>query len=531
MAMLLVGEAMAPLLSRMYYNSGGKSLWMVTLAQSAGSPLLIIPLLLTPRATAGEPRPVVSKIAAICVGLGLIIGCNDLMFSYAMLYLSVSTFSLAMALFASGEWRTIHGEMAEFKNGKVAYMLTLMGIAVALFGDKMMGTKVVTMLMAVWGFLSYVYQHYLDGQYVVAMRNGRGSSHDEGREVQESATCGLKRCANRRWMLVLADMLMLLVGEAMAPLLSRFYYNSGGNSLWMTTLVQSAGSPLLVIPLLLTPQAAVGEPRPTVFKMSAICVGLGLIIGCDNLMYSYAMLYLPVSTFSLMSSTQLAFNAVTSRLINSQRFTSLIVNSIVVLTFSAALLGVDNRDGSTSSSSVQNRKHVVGIILILCASAVRALILSLFELTFEKVIKATTLVWVLRMQIFTNMVASAVSVMVLFASGEWRTIHGEMAMFKNGKVSYVLTLIGIAVGWQAMELGAMRLIARVSSLFANVTSTLALPLVPVLAVALFGDRMTGTKVVAMLMAVWGFLSYVYQHYLDGRQAASARKGRVHAVAG
>uniref|UniRef100_A0A0D9WYH2 Probable purine permease n=1 Tax=Leersia perrieri TaxID=77586 RepID=A0A0D9WYH2_9ORYZ len=370
-------------------------------------------------------------------------------------------------------------------------------------------------------------QGFGKSQQVLANIPQQGSRHDEGREVPESATDGSKRRTIQRCMLVLADVLMLLVGEAMAPLLSRLYYNSGGNSLWMTTLMQSAGSPLLAIPLLLTPRAAAGEPLPAVFKMAAICVGLGLIIGCDNLMYSYAMLYLPVSTFSLMSSTQLAFNAVTSRLINSQRFTSLILNSVVVLTFSAMLLGVDNRDGSSGSNVVPHGKHVVGIILTLSASAVHALILSLFEVTFEKVIKATTLRWVLKMQIFTNMVALVVSMMALFASGEWRSIHGEMVMFKNGKVSYVVTLIGIAVGWQAAALGAMRLIARVSSLFANVTGTLALPLVPVLAVMLFGDRMTGIKVVAMLMAVWGFLSYVYH----GRRAAAARKGRVHAVAG
>lgn len=43
---------------------------------------------------------------------------------------------------------------------------------------------------------------------------------------------------------------------------------------------------------------------------------------------------------------------------------------------------------------------------------------------------------------------------------------------------------------------------------------------------LFGDKMTGIKVVAMLMAVWGFLSYVYQHYLDDRRVQDAReKGR------
>uniref|UniRef100_A0A0E0QUQ6 Probable purine permease n=1 Tax=Oryza rufipogon TaxID=4529 RepID=A0A0E0QUQ6_ORYRU len=336
----------------------------------------------------------------------------------------------------------------------------------------------------------------------------------------------------------MVDMLMLLVGEAMAPLLTRLYYNSGGNSLWMVTLAQSAGAPLLVIPFLLTPRAAasagapllvipflltpraaaVGEPRPApaASKMVAICVALGLVVGCDNLMYSYAMLYLPVSTFSLLAATQLAFNAVTSRLINAQRFTPLVVNSVVVLTFSAALLG--------------RGKHAAGVVLTLSASAVYALILSLFEATFDKVIGAATPRWVLKMQISTNAVAATVSATALFASGEWRTIGGEMAAFKGGKAAYAATVVGVAVGWQAATLGAVRLIARVSSLFANVTGTLALPMVPVLAVALFGDKMMGTKVVAMLMAVWGFLSYVYQHYLDGRRAA-AREGRVHAAAG
>ncbi|XP_062185996.1 probable purine permease 11 [Phragmites australis] len=364
--------------------------------------------------------------------------------------------------------------------------------------------------------------HSQDIQLQIRGIPGSESSRGEG---PEPAMLRTKRRSVRWRVLVLADMLMLLLGEAMAPLLCRLYYNSGGNSLWMATLVQSAGAPVLVIPLLLTPRAAAGDPRPAVSNLAAICVGLGLVIGCDNLMYSYAMLYLPVSTFSLVAATQLAFNAVTSRLINAQRFTALILNSVVVLTFSAALLGVgfSDDDETSSSNDVPRGKHALGFVLTLSASAVYALILSLFEVTFEKVIRTKTLRWVLKMQICTNVVASVVSVVALFASGEWRTIPGEMAAFKNGRAGYVGTLVGIAVGWQAATLGAVRLITRVSSLFANVTGTLALPLVPVFAVALFGDRMTGIKVVAVLMAVWGFLSYVYQHYLDDRRVATRKR--------
>uniref|UniRef100_A0A7N2REB6 Uncharacterized protein n=1 Tax=Quercus lobata TaxID=97700 RepID=A0A7N2REB6_QUELO len=62
--------------------------------------------------------------------------------------------------------------------------------------------------------------------------------------------------------------------------------------------------------------------------------------------------------------------------------------------------------------------------------------------------------------------------------------------------------------------GMLGLIFEVSSLFSNVINTLALPVVPILAVILFHDKIDGVKVMALLLAIWGFLSYMYQHYLD-----------------
>ncbi|KAG2572869.1 probable purine permease 11 [Panicum virgatum] len=136
------------------------------------------------------------------------------------------------------------------------------------------------------------------------------------------------------------------------------------------------------------------------------------------------------------------------------------------------------------------------------------------------------------MQIYTNVVASAVAAAAMLATGEWGAVRGEVARYRSGTARYAATLLGIAVAWQAATLGMVRLITRASSLFANVTSTLGLPLVPILAVPLFGDRMTGIKVVAMLMAVWGFLSYVYQHYLDDRRVQDdAREKESSAPAG
>lgn len=68
--------------------------------------------------------------------------------------------------------------------------------------------------------------------------------------------------------------------------------------------------------------------------------------------------------------------------------------------------------------------------------------------------------------------------------------------------------------WQVSSIGLLGLIFEVSSLFSNVISTLSLPVVPIMAVMFFHDKMDGVKVMAMLLAIWGFLSYIYQHYLD-----------------
>ncbi|KAL6652894.1 hypothetical protein ACP70R_011819 [Stipagrostis hirtigluma subsp. patula] len=344
------------------------------------------------------------------------------------------------------------------------------------------------------------------------------SDHNDSGEGPSAVMHGSARGGVRWWMTVAVDMLLVLCGQTVATLLGRLYYDSGGNSKWMATLMQSGGSPLLLVLLLLMPPPSTEEePRPPgAAKMAAIYVGIGVMYGFDNLMYSYGLQYLPVSTYSLVAATQLAFNALTSRLINAQRLTALIANSVVLLTFSAALLGVGASSDGTSSAAPRGR-YAAGFALTLGASATLALILSLIELAFQRVVRARTLRWVLRMQAYTNLVASAVSAAGLMASGEWRTIRGEMAAFRGGRARYVMTVAGTAVAWQASAVGLMRLIAGVSSLFANVTGTVALPLVPVFAVALFGDKMTGIKVLAMLMAVWGFLSYVYQHYLDSRR--------------
>lgn len=101
----------------------------------------------------------------------------------------------------------------------------------------------------------------------------------------------------------------------------------------------------------------------------------------------------------------------------------------------------------------------------------------------------------------------------------------EIDGFHLGKVSYKMTLFWTAISWQLFSVGSVGLIFDVSSLFSNAIGALGLPIVPVFAVIFFHDKMDGIKIVAMILAVWGFVSYGYQNYLDDLKSSSKVKNR------
>ncbi|KAG0527205.1 hypothetical protein BDA96_06G213100 [Sorghum bicolor] len=365
---------------------------------------------------------------------------------------------------------------------------------------------------------------------IAGIRGQEAGGDDHGQRAENGGACRATEAPrpplSKRlawWAVVLINIVFILGGQSVATLLGRIYYDQGGNSLWMQTVVQSCGTPL-AIPLLLyfrfrtTPSSSsVAANRPPLVKIAAIYAGLGVLLAGDNLMYSYGLLYLPMSTYSIICASQVSFNAVFAYFLNKEKFRALVLNSVVLLTFSAALVGVNNGSDETDSS-IPKGKFPAGFALTLSASALFSLILSLTQLTFDEVLKSDTLHTVLEMQFWSNTAAACVSVAGLFASGEWRTIAGEMEAYKKGELAYAMTLAWTAVSWQLCTMGLMGLVAAVSSLFTNIISTVGMPLSPVIAVIFLGDRMDGVKLMAMLIGVWGLLSYVYQHYLDDRAA-------------
>lgn len=319
----------------------------------------------------------------------------------------------------------------------------------------------------------------------------------------------------KRWIQIAICIIFILVGESIAVLLGRLYYNKGGNSKWMGTLVQFVGFPVLLPLYYIFPKqenAPKMHPPLLKLKVASIYIVLGLFGAGASMMYSVGLAYMPVSTFSLICASQLAFNALFSLFINSQKFTPYITNSLVLLTISSALLVFQTK--SSLPEGVSKGKYVIGILCAIGNSAGYGLSLSVTEFTFQRILKNGSFKVTLDMIISLSLIASCAATVGLLVSGEWKTLKAEMNGFELGKMSYIMTLIWTAMCWQVYTIGSLGLIVKVSSLFSNVVAALGLPIVPILAVIFFHETMDGVKVVSILLAIWGFVSYTYPAYLD-----------------
>ncbi|XP_018451566.2 probable purine permease 10 [Raphanus sativus] len=362
-----------------------------------------------------------------------------------------------------------------------------------------------------------------DGELQVIVQQGKEQNppveEEEENSVGSNQTGVSHSNIYKRLLRVIAYTFFVISGQSVATILGRLYYDNGGNSKWLATVVQLVGFPVLLPYYLFSikthktthrDDGKSASPRNRVL----VYLVLGLLVGGDCYLYSTGLLYLPVSTFSLICASQLAFNAFFSYFLNSQKLTPIILNSLLLLTISSTLLAFNNEE--SSFKKVTRAQYVTSFICTIGASAGFGLVLSLQQVAFRKVLKRQTFSEVMDMIIYVSLVASCVSLVGLFASGEWKTLSSEMDSYKLGKVSYVMNLVWTAITWQVFNIGGTGLIFELSSLFSNAISALGLPVVPVLAVIIFHDKMNGLKVISMILAIWGFMSYVYQHYLDDK---------------
>ncbi|RWW02189.1 hypothetical protein GW17_00034735 [Ensete ventricosum] len=239
---------------------------------------------------------------------------------------------------------------------------------------------------------------------------GQSSDH-QNQDAAPQMSKGLRRA------LIVLNCVLMALGNTGGPLLLRLYFRSGGKRQWLSSWLETGGWPFIFLPLLITYlhrrrrcQLRPGNRNPTKLffitpRLILACAFLGVLTGVDDFLYAYGLDFLPVSTSSLLISTQLAFTAFFAFLIVKQKFTPYSINSVALLTVGAVILGL--HVSSDRPDNVTRGQYYLGFILTLGAAALYGLILPLVELMYSKSKQAITYTLVMEMQLVMGFFATA----------------------------------------------------------------------------------------------------------------------------
>lgn len=240
---------------------------------------------------------------------------------------------------------------------------------------------------------------------------GSEKSHTpQQQQQQQQQENKMKKTKAIRWWLLVLNCIFLAIGQVGGPMLLRLYYLHGGQRKWLTSWLQTAAFPLLLLPISISYiiRSPTGERTRSIFPVSRnpflASALIGFLFALDSYLYAFGVSYLPVSTSSLLISTQTAFIAGFSFLIVKQKFTFYSINSVALMTLGAVVLGV--HASSDRPSNVSNGKYLLGFFMTLVAAAVLGVIMPLIEVTYSKVCKAITFHLVMQMQFLVSMFAT-----------------------------------------------------------------------------------------------------------------------------
>ncbi|KFK31021.1 hypothetical protein AALP_AA6G057800 [Arabis alpina] len=283
--------------------------------------------------------------------------------------------------------------------------------------------------------------------------------------------------------LVIINCIILAIGNCGGPLMTRLYYNNGGKRIWFSSFLQTAGCPIILLPLLFsfflrrkeekTPYLLIKRP---LFLASIV---IGLLTGFDNYLYAYGLAYLPVSTSSLILSSQLAFTALFAFFLVKHKFTPFTINAIVLITIGSGILAL-HTDGDKLAEET-HKEYVIGFLMTLAASVLYAFVLPLVELTYKKARQEISYTLVLEMQIVLCSVATCFCLVGMLADGDFKVIANEAREFKLGGTRYYyVVVVFTAIIWQEL-----------------------------LAILFFREKFQAEKGVSLGLSLWGFVSYFY----------------------
>ncbi|KAK4742518.1 hypothetical protein SAY87_000519 [Trapa incisa] len=245
--------------------------------------------------------------------------------------------------------------------------------------------------------------------------------------------------------LLIANYLCLFIGSVSATLLSKYYFIHRGSSRWVSTWVQSAGFPLLALPICLPYLLGYTERSPFsgfTSRLLALSVFVGLCLG-------------------------LVFNLILSIIIVKQKVTFSNLNCVDLLTLSSVLLALgsnhDRPEGLTRG------KYFIGFFCTIGAGLLFALYLPVMQKIYRRVY---CYAMVMEMQMVMEAAATALAMVGMASNGGFGEMRDEgERRFDRGPRLYAITLVFNVVTWQLCFMGTAGMIFLTSGLTGGICMT------------------------------------------------------------
>ena len=230
--------------------------------------------------------------------------------------------------------------------------------------------------------------------------------------------------------LVIINCIILAIGNCGGPLIMRLYFNNGGHRIWFSTFLETAGFPIIFIPLFFSylnrRRSNSNEGENTRFflikpRLLMAAILIGILSGFDNYLYAYGIAYLPVSTAALIIASQLAFIAIFSYFMVSHTFTPFTINAVVLLTVGAAVLGMHTETDKPVHET--HKQYMVGFLVTVAAAVMYAFLLPLVELAYQKAKQPMSYTLVLEVQMILCFLASLVSLIGMLIAGDFKVCY------------------------------------------------------------------------------------------------------------
>lgn len=253
--------------------------------------------------------------------------------------------------------------------------------------------------------------------------------------------------------LLIINCFILALGNSGGPLIMRLYFIHGGNRVWLSSFLETAGFPLMLLPLTVSyikrrrlhrRNAATTESgklnlismKPPLFLAVAF---IGIITGLDDYLYAYGVARLPVSTSALIIASQLGFTAVFAFLLVKQKFTAFSINAVVLLTIGAGVLAMHTSGDRPNGEST--KQYVIGFITTVAAAALYGFVLPLIELVYKKTKQPLTYSLVMEIQFVMCMFATLFCAVGMIVNNDFKVRPRLNTITFNFNLNYTQLLL------------------------------------------------------------------------------------------